>query len=307
MLDSRLLYHLSVVLALGSMSQAARQLGVTQPTLSRNIRILEDRVGAPVVRRGRYGVTATEIGAQLAERGGLIAYAVRQAEQSIDEWRAGLTGELRVGVGPMLANTIMPGFFRETLGQRRPYALRVVTATAPRLVGRLNNGEIDLVLAPEQMNLHQERLSQTMIMEDRLAVFAGARSRLAMGAGPVPLDRLRHERWIVTGILAGIEGSSLDIMAQLGLADIVPALSFAGDVATALELLRTTAVISVLPARQIVFAPGLEAVHQVPVDVELPQRNIAVWVAKANRDRPEIAHFIRAVQVYVNALLADAS
>ena len=44
-MDPRLLIQLAVAIDLGSINRAAKRLNVTQPTLSRGIKIIEDRVG----------------------------------------------------------------------------------------------------------------------------------------------------------------------------------------------------------------------------------------------------------------------
>ena len=68
-MDPKYLVQLAIIAELGSVTKAARTLNVTQPTLSRTIKVIEDRVGGAVLRRGRYGVTPTEIGLRLAEEG----------------------------------------------------------------------------------------------------------------------------------------------------------------------------------------------------------------------------------------------
>ncbi|MCH1516400.1 MAG: LysR family transcriptional regulator, partial [Alphaproteobacteria bacterium] len=56
-MDPRHLSQLATIIELGSVTRAAERLNVTQPTLSRTIRIIEDKVGGAVLRRDRYGVT----------------------------------------------------------------------------------------------------------------------------------------------------------------------------------------------------------------------------------------------------------
>lgn len=179
-------------------ARAAERLGVVQPTLTRVVEILEDQVGAPILNRGRYGVTATEIGARLAKSGTDIAHQMERAAQTVDQWKAGIGDELRVGVGPMLAISIMPRLIETYLEGRWPYLLKMTTATAGGLVNRLNTDELDVVLAPAQMNMHQERLVQEIVVEDRMAIYAGHKSRL-VGAGSVALSELMHETWIAVG------------------------------------------------------------------------------------------------------------
>ena len=78
MLDVKHLAWLAEIIELGSMSQAAEKLNVTQPTLSRAVQILESQAGAKLLERERYGVRATELGLQLYETATKIGEARSQ-------------------------------------------------------------------------------------------------------------------------------------------------------------------------------------------------------------------------------------
>src|SRR5487761_575723 len=106
-MDPRYLRQLAEIIDNGSVTKAAQALNVPQSTLSRNMKSLEARVGAPVFERGRYGVIPTRIGASLARIGRQISHSLKQAETEYQHWRAGLHGTLRVGVGTMLAHSQM--------------------------------------------------------------------------------------------------------------------------------------------------------------------------------------------------------
>lgn len=301
-MDPRLLHQLATIIELGSLSRAAQRLNVTQPTLTRNVRIIEDRIGAPVLRRGRYGVTPTEIGERLAEKGRAVGNLMSAADTAVDLWKSGLSGELRIGVGPMLAVSAMPSFFEEAVQQAWPYSMRITTAPAGRLVDRLNRLELDAALAPSQLNLHQERLHQEIVLKDRMAVFAGARSPLARKNGEISRSQLERARWTTTGDSSGIFGTTRDVLEALGLPVTSAKLTFTGDVGMALHLLRTTDILIVLPERLALLLPNLNGATKLDLDITPPNRHIALWVTKANRDRPEINHFAGRIRAHFHRL-----
>lgn len=301
-MDPRLLHQLATIIELGSLSRAAQRLNVTQPTLTRNVKIIEDRVGAPVLRRGRYGVTPTEIGERLSEQGRAVGELMSAADTAVDLWKSGLTGELRIGVGPMLAVTAMPSFFEAAMGQVWPYAMRITTAPAGRLVDRLNRQELDVALAPSQLNLHQERLHQEILLEDRMAVFAGPRSPLASRSGRIDPSQLESARWVTTGDSSAIRGTTHDVLASLGIPATSAKLTFTGDVASALHLLRTTDILIVLPENLAQLLPDLGGAAKLDLDFTPPTRHVALWVTNSNRDRPEIAHFAERVRAHFRDL-----
>ncbi|MFJ6054834.1 LysR family transcriptional regulator [Streptomyces sp. NPDC092307] len=66
--DTRLLRYFAAVAQEGSLTGAARQLFVSQPALTKQIRRLEDAIGVPLFARSRSGMTLTEAGRELAAR-----------------------------------------------------------------------------------------------------------------------------------------------------------------------------------------------------------------------------------------------
>lgn len=76
---------------------AARQLGISQPSLSKQIRRLEDMLGAPLFRRGRQGTELTTFGRQLlAEVQPMLSQAENVWERSLRSAR-GERGRLAIG------------------------------------------------------------------------------------------------------------------------------------------------------------------------------------------------------------------
>ena len=68
MMHSRLLYHFSVIADEGTLSAAAKVIGVTQPALTRSVKQLEDIIGASLLDRRPNGVVLTDEGRILARR-----------------------------------------------------------------------------------------------------------------------------------------------------------------------------------------------------------------------------------------------
>lgn len=94
--DLRLLRAFVHVAESGSISAAARVLGLSQPTLSRRIQALERSVNAPLIRRDTHSMSLTETGRMLLpEARTLLAMAERAAQNLIAE-RDGLQGHLRI-------------------------------------------------------------------------------------------------------------------------------------------------------------------------------------------------------------------
>lgn len=97
----------------GSLSAAARQLGLTQPTLSRQVAALEEDLGILLFERvGRTldltsaGVELLDHTKQMGEAANLFALTASGQSQSIE-------GEVRITASDILSAYLMPGFLRE--------------------------------------------------------------------------------------------------------------------------------------------------------------------------------------------------
>lgn len=297
-MDPKHLLCLSKIVDLGSLSRASVVLGVTQPTLSRIVKSIEDRVGAPVLRRGRYGVTPTEIGEQLAKEGRAILSRSNAARDAVERWQLGQTSEMRLGVGPMLAATVMGDFFASTGIRKWRFPLHVVVEYAARLIEALNQDQLDAAVLPSQLTLHQERLVQMPLFKDRLAVIASNKGRFKGHVGPVPLEELAQLPWVETAAVSGLFGAAREEFAHLGLAKQAPILSTRGDVSIALRVIAETDAIGFLPEK-LMSRDAATGTGILEVDLELPQRDIAFWTHKSKQDRPGIRQVREALLQYV--------
>jgi len=300
-MDPKHLYYLAEIVRYGSMSRASERLGVVQPTLTRVVKLLEDQAGAPLLTRGRYGVVPTDLGERLADAGNGIVHQIDKATEAVDQWKSGIGVELRVGVGPMLAVSVMPRLLEAFLDGKWPYNLKLITATVGELLTRLNQGELDVVLAPARMNLHQEKLHQHVVLNDKMAIYAGKKSALLGRAKKVTAADLATQPWIAVGALSNIHEVQTEIFDHLEIDRVVSRIQFTGDIAMCLELLETTNIVVLLPEKLADACKSISAEQKLDVKFPHAPRDIAYWCTKANKDRPQVLHFEEQVKNWLKA------
>lgn len=94
--DLSLLRAFVSIVECGSISAGARRLKVSQPTLSRQLRALEEHCGAALLRRDTHAMCVTPIGQRLlADARTMLAHA-EEAEQRLREDQMELSGHLRL-------------------------------------------------------------------------------------------------------------------------------------------------------------------------------------------------------------------
>src|SRR5437764_13085755 len=97
MLDVGKLATLRAVVQHGSFSAAATAIGLTQPAVSRQVSLLERRVGTQLVRRTQQGVHPTEAGRLLVEHTDAVLDRLQLAEAQLADLTGLRAGHVRVG------------------------------------------------------------------------------------------------------------------------------------------------------------------------------------------------------------------
>ncbi|GAB1383101.1 hypothetical protein MASR1M50_14210 [Burkholderiales bacterium] len=95
------LHHLRDLLAVvetGSLRAAARKLGLTQPSLTKSLRQLEEQTALALLVRSKHGVTLTSAGQHLVERARLIESELRRTAEDLELLRGGTVRSVSVGV-----------------------------------------------------------------------------------------------------------------------------------------------------------------------------------------------------------------
>src|ERR687885_2345290 len=97
MLDVAKLATLRAVVAHGSFSAAGHALNLTQPAVSRQVSLLERRLGTQLVRRTQQGVLPTEAGRLLVEHADAVLARLALAEAQLADLAGLRRGHLRLG------------------------------------------------------------------------------------------------------------------------------------------------------------------------------------------------------------------
>ena len=143
-LDTHALHLFCAVARCLNFRQAAEQLHMTQPPLSRAIRLLEDRLGARLFERDTQGVALTQAGRTLLPQALHILSLLDTAQASLRQDSA--PARLRLG----LTSSVEAGLFRPLLAaleaQSKQMRVELTAAPSPRLVAAVRKGQLDAAL-----------------------------------------------------------------------------------------------------------------------------------------------------------------
>ena len=220
-LKLRDLYVFSTVVQRGNMAKAARELGVSQPTVSEVIADLEHALGVRLFDRSRQGVQPTIYGTALLRRVKVAFDELRQGVRDIEFLADVTAGEVRIGCPESLATTLVSPVVQQFARQYPRVAVNMILLNTPTLdLPQLHDRTLDLVVArspiPATDDPAYRDLQMECLFDDDLVVAAGVSSRFKH-RGRVDLAELIDEPWILTPPGAAIYNHVMQAFRQRGL------------------------------------------------------------------------------------------
>jgi LysR family nitrogen assimilation transcriptional regulator len=213
----------------GSFSRAAITLNLAQPSLSRQMALLETELGQRLfVRTGR-GVSLSPAGEAFIVHARSMLEAARRARDAIQDLGANPAGRITVGMPPRVALGLSVPLVQQ-FRQRFPRAvITVLEGLSLSLRESLVGGRLDLALMFDP--LPSPQLSYELLMRERLLLVAPPRSRLPARVAlaslaayemvlPSPPNAIRE---LLDGVLQP-RGIGLNVLAEVGAVQTVLAL-----------------------------------------------------------------------------------
>lgn len=157
--------------------RCAQEMNVTQPTLSGQIKELEEKLGVSLFERNNKSVRLTPIGSKLVEKARVILQDVDYFCETASIAGKALGGVIHLGVPPSIGPYILP-YIIPTLHQNYPdLQLHIVEAPPLDLEKGLDQGKYDLLLTITPVNMAE--LSYMTLFEEPLLVGVAQENRLS--------------------------------------------------------------------------------------------------------------------------------
>lgn len=126
--------------------EAAKQCFVSQPTLSMQIKKLEEDLGILLFERDNKRVMLTRAGEQLAARAQQILAQVTAMKEMAASFSDPLSGDLRLGAIPTVAPYLLPLVMPEIQQALPKLKVWLIEDKTHRLIDKLQSGEIDAAI-----------------------------------------------------------------------------------------------------------------------------------------------------------------
>lgn len=198
----------------GSFSEAARVLNLSQPALSRTIRLLEEQIDARLFDRDTRNVTLTTAGAAMLPVAERLVGDFDHAFAELAQLFAGERGRLVIGALPSLAATPLPVLIRE-FQQTHPLVEIVVRDTLSGTLERqFQERQIDLALIA--LSQPSAELDFEPIVTERFDLICAGGSDLDQ-PGPIGWDIFTQHPFIAMAPLSSVRIATDLAFAQVGI------------------------------------------------------------------------------------------
>jgi DNA-binding transcriptional LysR family regulator len=268
-------------------TQAADNLRVAQPTLSKQIHTLEASLGAPLFERVRGAVALTAAGETLlplAQRMVADADAAREAVQDIVGLRR---GDVRLGATPSLCSSLVPEVLRTFRAAHPEIRLYVNEGSSQDLIENLLAHTLDLALIVQPEDGVDEALDASPILRESLVVASVAHGPPPTPNSQIALSELEHTPLVMFRAGYDIRAVTLEACRRAG---FTPRFAVeGGEMDAVLAFVEAGLGVALVPSMVLANRPLLRATPLAPPGM---RRTIAL----AHRRRSVLPHAAEALR-----------
>lgn len=288
-LESEHLEILAMIVEKGGLTEGAEALGKSQPSVSRTIAMLEQRVGAALFEPGRRPLRPTELGASLARLGGRIHALNREARALVARYNKGHAGRLRIGGSPVFMDGVIASMIAEFQMHHADVHIEQSYGYLDALVAQLRNGALDLAILP----LHPSQIPQDMefisLLTGRNVIACRSGHPLTRKAA-ITLADINPYPWIAPPKDSPLYRDLQRALVSIGSEDFRVNFS-GGTFASMASVLAGSDSLTVLPYSVVFMARKTSGLEALPLKIEHPNRQLGLLFPREQTAAPALAPF----------------
>lgn len=174
-------------------TRAAEEVHVSQPSLSQQIRALENELGAELFSRARGNITLTDAGEALLPLARRILADADTARHEVQELAQLRRGRVRLGATPSLCTGLLPDVLRAFHDRHPGIQLLLEEGGSHDLVRELARGALDLALVVLPLPAASPALTTVELLQEDLVVVSAAEAPRPGRGGSVRMAHLQGE------------------------------------------------------------------------------------------------------------------
>ena len=280
-IDPRHLEILAAIVDEGGLTEGAAALGKSQPSVSRTLSMLEQRLGTELFEPGRRPLRPTEIGSLLAEEGRTIALAGARASDLVRDHKSGVRGAIRLAGSPIFLDGVIAPVLASFQSQFPEIRIDQGYGYAPEIISKLISGTLDIGVVPIRNSEIEDGLEAHQIMPGKNVIACRVGHPLARKSA-LALEDIASQPWIAPPPESPLYHDLRAVLSGIGVRDFRVSFS-GGSLGSVTNVLSDSDALTVLPFAVVQMMRKRNALTYLPFPIGDPDRHLHVLI----RDQPD--------------------
>jgi len=173
-----------------SFSAAAKKLYISQPSLSANVKRVENRIGYPIFDRSTKPLSLTECGENYIRSVEQILAVQEDFANFLSDWEQLKTGSLTIGGTSLYASQVLPSMLRRFSRRYPRVQVSLTEGNSTKLYSMLDSGDLDIII--DNSALDSEVYDSLLYKDERLFLAVPSKFEInrSLTGYQIPADRI---------------------------------------------------------------------------------------------------------------------
>lgn len=293
-LDERRLVQLAAVVQTGSVSAGAALIGMTQPAVSRTLSLLEKRLGGALFEKGHRPMKPTPLAQALADHGRMILAASRKASETVDNFRSGGAGVVRLGGTPFFMDAVISRMIASFQLVSPDVRVDQTYGYVADLREALLGDRIDIAICPIDLLDEGSGLTFQKLLPGRNVIACRSVHPL-LRKRRAKIDAILDYPWVAPPPGSPLHADMRSILYSLGVSEIK--IRYTGaSLAAVIRYLEATDALTVLPHGTVFAFRKERRLSALPIKIPHPDRALGILRPAEAPQAPAVDNFVRHIE-----------
>lgn len=157
---------------------AAEKSFVTQPTLSMQVKKLEEQLGIKIFDRSKHPLEPTGIGEEIINQARVVLAENERIFTIVDEFQNNIEGDLRIGIIPSLSPYLLPLFIGKFASEYPKVNIKVNEMLSEEIIEGIQKGKLDMGLLVTP--LKEKGIREKLLFYEKIYFYVNKKDPFAM-------------------------------------------------------------------------------------------------------------------------------
>ncbi len=303
-IDPRHLEILAAIVDHGGLTEGASALGKSQPSVSRSLSMLEERLGIALFEPNRRPLQPTEFCQRLAEEGRKIRAAGATATTVVQQFKGGLRGAVRVAGSPFFIDGVVTPIIASFQSEYPDIHINQSYGYARDVIDMITNGTLDVGIVPIRSSEIPPHIDARQILPGRNVIACRIGHPLVRKSS-VRLSEIAQYPWIAPPPDSPLYHDLRAVLDGIGMRDFKVSFS-GGSLASVTAVLASSDSLTVLPYSVVYMLRRQNALSALSIRIGDPDRHLCILSAKSSAGSSasdKLVKFVKAEFASLNELM----